>query len=72
MGEIVTTIVTSLTEMVTGSATAIGDGLVNFAFETSEGAITGLSPSGEVIFTMVGIGFGIGLMGVVFSLLKTR
>ena len=72
MGEIVTTIVGSLTSMVTGSATAIGDGLVNFAFESSDGAITGLSPAGEVIFTMLGIGFGVGLMGVVFSLLRTR
>lgn len=70
MGEIVTTIVDSLGSMVTGSASAIGDGLVNLAFETTEGTITGLAPAGQVIFTMVGIGFGVGLMGVVFSLLR--
>ena len=69
---IVNTIVESLTAFVTGSASAIGDGLTALLFVTDESGITGLSNPGIVIFTMLGIGFAVGLMGVVFSLLRTR
>ena len=67
---IVETIVTSLTDFVTGSAQAIGDGLTALLFVTNESGITGLSNPGIVIFTMLGIGFAVGLMGVIFSLIR--
>lgn len=68
--EIVETIVSALTEFVVGSATAIGDGLTALLFVTNEGGIAGLSNPGIVIFTILGIGFAVGLMGVIFSLIR--
>lgn len=66
---IVTTIVTALSEMVTGSATAIGEGVQNLMLN-EEG--TGLSQTGIIIFSLLGIGFAVGLMGVIFSLVTRR
>ena len=68
--DIVSTIVESLTSFVTGSATAIGDGLTALLFVTDSSGVTGLSNPGIVIFTMLGIGFAVGLMGVIFSLIR--
>lgn len=68
---IVETITTSLTSFVTSSATAIGDGLTNLLFEVgTDGAISGVSNAGQVIFTLLGIGFGVGLMYVIFNLVR--
>ena len=69
MGDIIQTIVTALTEMVTGSANAIGTGLQSLLF-TTNGDVQTLSSGGIVILTMVGIGFAIGLMRVIFGLIR--
>jgi len=67
---IIETIVTSMTDFVVGSANAIGDGLTALLFVTDSTGITGLSNPGIVIFTVLGIGFAVGLMGVIFSLVR--
>ena len=68
---IVTTITEALTSFVGSSATAIKDGLQNLLFVVgTDGSISGLAPTGEVIFTIVGIGFGVGLMYVIFNLFR--
>lgn len=66
------TLVNSMTEMVTGSASAIGEGAESLLFETGADGARTLSATGETIITMAGIGLGIGVIGVVFSLLKFR
>ena len=73
MTNVLTTIIQALTDFVTGSATAIGDGLETLLFVTgTDGAISGLTSAGSVIFTLVGIGMAVGIMGVVFNLIRTR
>ena len=73
MDDMVTTITSTLTSFVTGSATAIGEGLETLLFVTdTDGAISGLTSAGTVIFTLLGIGFGVGLMGVIFSLIRHK
>ena len=70
---IVETIVSALTEIVSGSATAISDGVVGLLLETSaDGAVTGLSNTGIIIFTLFGLGMGVGLMYVIFNLVTRR
>lgn len=66
---IIETLVNSLTEFITGSASAIGDAISNLLF-TTEGDTSTLSVAGIVILTMLGIGFAVGLMRVVFSLIR--
>lgn len=66
---IVTTIVTALTEMVTGSATAIGEGVQNLLLN-EEG--TGINSTGIIIFSLLGVGFAVGLMSVIFNLVTRR
>lgn len=61
-------IVGGLTEMVTGSASAIGNGISGLLFNT-EG---GISNAGNAIFEILGIGFGVGLMSVIFGLIRFR
>lgn len=68
---IVTEVVTALQEMVVGSATAIGNGIEGLLFETVEGTRT-LSVSGQVIFSLFGLGCGAGLMYVIFNLVVRR
>lgn len=70
---IVETIVTALTSMVSGSATAISDGIVGLLLETdTQGAVTGLSNSGTILLSFIGIGFGVGIMYVIFNLVVRR
>lgn len=66
---IVSTIVDALTQMVTGSASAIGDGVQGLMLN-EEG--TGLSQTGVIIFSLLGIGFAVGLMSVIFNLVTRR
>lgn len=71
---IVTTIVTAITEIISGSARAISDGVVALLLETNaeSGAVTGLSSTGIIIFTLFGLGMGVGLMYVIFNLVTRR
>lgn len=66
---IVTTIIEALTEMVAGSASAIAEG-AGALILNAEG--NGLSSLGVVIFSLVGISFGVGIMGVIFALVVRR
>lgn len=73
MDGIVTTIVDAMVEFVGGSATAIGDGLKSILFEVgTDGAVSGLSSTGTVLLTMIGIGFAVGLMYVVIGFIRVR
>lgn len=73
MDGIVTTIVGSMTEFVSGSATAIGDALKAILFEVgTDGAVTGVSVTGTVLLSMLGIGFAIGLIYVVIGFIRVR
>lgn len=74
---LVGTVVETITIMVGGSATAIGEGIVNLILESetnSDGVttITGMSASGQVITIVAALGFAVGLMGVVFGLVLRR
>ena len=71
MGEIVTTITTTLAEMIGGSATAIGDGVVGLLLVENGGEYA-LSETGLIIFTLFGISMAVGLMYVVFNLVTRR
>lgn len=68
--EVVSTLVTALTEFITGSASAIGEGITELLFTSNAEGITGLSNAGVVIFTIMGIGFAVGLMHVIFGLIR--
>lgn len=68
---IVQAIVSALQETITGSASAIGSGIEGLLFETVEGTQT-LSTAGQVIFTLFGLGMGVGLMYVIFNLVVRR
>lgn len=71
--EIVTTIVQSITAMVAGSAQAISEGATALLFNVSEqGEVTGISTAGSVLFVLTGIGFAVGLMGLIFALFTRR
>lgn len=65
---IVTTIVTAITEIVSGSAEAIVQGVEALLF-TSDG---NLNNTAIVIFTLFGLGAGFGLMYVIFNLVTRR
>lgn len=70
---IVETIVGALTDMVSGSAGAISEGIVGLLLKTDgQGAVTGLSNSGIILLTFIGIGFGVGIMYVIFNLVVRR
>lgn len=70
---IVETIVSAVTEIVSGSAGAISDGVVALLLETNtDGSVTGLSNTGIIIFTLFGLGMGVGLMYVIFNLVTRR
>ena len=64
--DIISTIVEALTEMLTGSVTAIGQG-VNALF-TVEGG--GLSTLGIILMTFVGLGLAVGLVYVIINLVR--
>lgn len=69
--EIVTLLIEVLISFVTGSAQAIGEGLTTLFFVVSEtGAVTGLSNAGVVMVTFIAIGFAVGLMRVIFGLIR--
>lgn len=71
--EIITTIVDSVTGIVGGSAGAISEGVIALLFNTgADGQITGLSQTAIVIFTLFGLGMGVGLMYVIFNLVTRR
>jgi hypothetical protein len=71
--DIVSTIVTAITEIISGSASAISDGVVALLLETdTSGVVTGLSNTGIIIFTLFGLGMGVGLMYVIFNLVTRR
>lgn len=73
MDQIITTITGALTSFVTGSATAISGGLETLLFTTgTDGAISGLTAAGTTIFTMFAIGAGVGLMSVIFALIRHK
>ena len=69
---IVSTIVTSLTEIITGSASAIGDGIEGLLFTTGTDGEMVLSTAGVTLFTLFGLGCGIGLMWVIFGLVVRK
>lgn len=69
---IVSTIVTSLTEIITGSASAIGDGIQGLLFTTGADGEMVLSTAGVTIFTLFGLGMGVGLMYVIFGLVVRK
>lgn len=69
--EIVTLLIECMIAFVVGSAQAIGDGLTALFFTVdTAGVITGLSNPGIVIVTFVAIGFGVGLMRVIFGIVR--
>lgn len=70
---IVETIVGALTDIVSGSASAIAEGATALLLTTgTDGQVTGLSNVGIIIFTLFGLGMGVGLMYVIFNLVTRR
>lgn len=69
---IVSTIVTSLTGIITGSASAISDGIQGLLFTTGTDGQMVLSTAGVTIFTLFGLGMGVGLMYVIFGLVVRK
>lgn len=68
---IVEAIGSGLSEIITYSATGVANGIEGLLFEVpAEGGEAVLSTSGQAILTIVGLGFGIGLMYVVLNLLR--
>lgn len=68
---IVTTITTAISEMISGSATAISDGVVGLLLVENNGEYA-LSNTGIVIFSLFGISCAVGLMYVIFNLVTRR
>lgn len=70
---IIQVIVDSITAIIGGSAGAISDGVIALLFNTgTDGQITGLNQTAIVIFTLFGLGMGVGLMYVIFNLVTRR
>lgn len=67
---IVEAIGTGLSEIITYSATGVSNGIEGILFEAGAEGQMVLSQSGQAILTIVGLGFGIGLMYVVLNLLR--
>lgn len=67
---IIQTITDALTEMLTASTSAIGQGVE--ALFTVEGANgeKALSTLGVIMFTIVGLGFAVGLVYVIINLVR--
>lgn len=68
---IIETIVSALSDIVTGSAQAIGTGVQDLLFDTVNDTQV-LSTTGQVIFTLFGLGMGVGLMYVIFNLVVRK
>ena len=66
---IVEAIGSGLSEIITYSATGVSNGIEGLLFDTVEGEAV-LSTSGQAILTIVGLGFGVGLMYVVLNILR--
>lgn len=66
---IISTIVDALTEFLTASTTAIGQGFENLFIATVDGEKT-LSTLGIVMLTFVGLGFAVGLVYVIINLFR--
>lgn len=67
---IVEAIGTALSEIITYSTTGIGNGIEGLLFEVGAEGEKVLSTSGQAILTIVGLGFGIGLLYVVLNLIR--
>ena len=69
---IVETVVTSLSEIISGSAAAIGSGITGLLFTQGADGELVISNAGTVIFTLFGLGMGVGLMYVIFGLVVRK
>lgn len=67
---IVTTIVEALTEMLTGSTQAITEGVQALFVVTGTDGEQSLSTLGVIIFTLLGLGFAVGLVYVIINLVR--
>ncbi len=67
---IVEAIGSALSEIITYSATGIGNGIEGLLFEAGAEGEMVLSQSGTAILTIVGLGFGIGLLYVVLNIIR--
>lgn len=67
---IIETIVSALTEMLQGSTQAITTGVQNLFVVTSDNGDQALSTLGIIVFTLLGMGFAVGLVYVIINLVR--
>lgn len=67
---IIQTITSALTEFLTSSTQAIGQGVEALFTETGSDGQVVLSTLGVIIFTMLGLGFAVGLVYVIINLVR--
>lgn len=67
---IIKTITDALTEFLTSSTSAIGDGVEALFTTTGTDGEMALSTLGTIMFTMLGLGFAVGLVYVIINLVR--
>lgn len=72
MGELITSFLSSMTEVVTGIIGTIKDGFVSFIYVDPSAQTLIVSDIAKFVFIMAGVGVAMGLVGMVMAIIRKR